>query len=287
MTAPQLPGPDGESESAPDRLPFASGSLLGLLRLLGLLSLLGLAAAPVRAHGLASDGHGPVPFSIVVFLPVIAGIIGGIVAVRGPLRSPPGDSGPVLGRFLGFLALALAGTLLVAAVAVAPLLGMGTTVGTLIALCLAPRVVDGGALTDLHADLTLAGICAHRVFEGVAIAALYATGTALGTLGVLVVSGHTALETGLVGGMPGLSRRRAITGVGLVQVAYASGAGIGLVMGVAVPPVIRTVSLGALAGVLLVIGVREARGATAHAHATDQLLVQSTVGTPDSERPRS
>ena len=267
-----------ERRAALNRLPIALGSAVCFI---------GVAAVPTRAHGLGGGGHGSVPLPVVVFLPVLAGIAGGILAVRGRLRSPAGARGPISGRLLGVLVLALSGTLVGAAVSADPGLGSGSVLGGVGALWLAARVVDRGALDALSAGLTLTGICAHRVLEGLAIAALYTTGTAVGTLGALVVSGHTALETALVGGLPALSRRRALAGAGLVQLGYVSGAGIGLALGAAIPPAVRTACLGLLGGGLLVLGVRETRCGSGHAHATDRVRVPSTTSDVDRDHTRS
>jgi len=74
---------------------------------------------------------------------------------------------------------------------------------------------------------------------------------------------------------------------GLVQLGYVSGAGIGLALGAAIPPAVRTACLGLLGGGLLVLGVRETRCGSGHAHATDRVRVPSTTSDVDRDHTRS
>lgn len=235
-----------------------------------LLRCLGIGAAAVvassmtaRAHGVGHAVHGPgddtATFLIVLGLPVVAGLLGGLVAVqycgrRRPVR-PDSLSGGVVG-------------LLITGLGVASLLAVGgqlwlSVAGAIVGAATARSFENGETGSrpgcGTHAGLTLGTISVHRLFEGVIIGTLYAADAAVGLVGAVVLAGHASLETAAVGGLyAGMQPRISVVGtVGLVQACYLVGTVAGLGVAVAVPPSARTFALAVMAGVLLVVGAGE------------------------------
>jgi len=216
---------------------------------------------------------------VVVLLPVGAGVVGGVLARWARAGSRSRGRRPRLGRLDGPLVLVLAGTILVAAVAGDPALGLTGAIGAVGAVGLAKR--HGLPGDSPHADLTLVGLCGHRVLEGLAIASLYSAGAAVGLVGVVVVAGHSALETAVVGGWPSSSRGRAIVGSGLVQLAYLGGAGLGIVVGETLPTTVRIPTMGLLGGVLVLVGLGETTAGSASDHAIGSASDHAIGSAPD------
>lgn len=264
----------------------STGAVAGAV---GWLALLVVIASPASAHGSVAHGSDGLALPLVLALPVLAGLVGGVVALvaRGWPPGGRGWSAGVLARFpgprgwtsrfqwargiavaVGLLLVALGGTFAVAALAGDPRLGAaGLVVGALATRWVGHRGgrVGPGRHRGHHAGLALGGVCAHRVVEGAALGALYAVGAAVGGVGVAVVAGHTALETAAVGALAGPRRLRALGAVGLVQVGYVVGAVGGFVAGGSVPAPVEALALGLVGGVFLLAGVAEAR----HARSAD------------------
>lgn len=224
---------------------------------------LGVVPATVSAHGAVGHGGASVPFPVVVGVPVIAGVLGGGIAIKlGTFRFSSTFRRRVRIGF-GLLLLALAGTFALSALERSPLLCLvGGSVGALTTAWIARR---GGS--DLrghshHADLTLGGICLHRVLEGVLVGAVSITNAVVGVFGVVVVASHATLETAIVGGLYRQHRLRAVGAITLLQVGYTIGAIVGVVAGVSVPVSAQNLALGLVAGILLIVGSREARTPT-------------------------
>lgn len=253
---------------------------------LGWLALLAAGATPASAHGSVAHGSDGLALPLVLALPVLAGLVGGVVA-RG---WPPGGRGwtaGVLARLpglrgrtprlrwargvavaVGLLLVALGGTFAVAALVGDPGPGVaGLVVGALATRWVGHRAgtAGPGRHRGHHTGLALGGVCAHRVVEGAALGALYAVGATVGGVGVAVVAGHTALETAAVGALAGPHRLRALGAVGVVQVGYVVGAVGGFVAGGSVPGPVEALALGLVGGVFLLAGVGEAR----HARSVD------------------
>lgn len=158
----------------------------------------------------------------------------------------------------GLVLLVLGGTFAITALTKHPLLGLGGgCVGGLAALWIASRDGDQQGRRGHHANLTLGGVCAHRVLEGVALGALYTASASVGVVGVVVIAGHTALETAAVGGLYIPHRSKAFAAIALVQIGYIVGAGAGVGVSMSVPVSVRITSVGLMAGVLLIVGVGE------------------------------
>jgi len=172
--------------------------------------------------------------------------------IRGAHASPTRHR---TGVALGVALVVLGATFAVTAVARSRSLGVaGGAVGVLAGLW-----ATGGYGTDhrrCHADLTLGAVSAHRLLEGLAIGALYASGTAVGLFGAAVVAGHTAVETAAVGGVyaAGPHRSRAVAAILLVQAGYAGGAIAGLGVSDVLPASTMAFALAVAGGALLVAG---------------------------------
>lgn len=237
---------------------------------------LGVGSATASAHDGAGHGGAPVAFAVVVGVPVVVGLLGGLLAARHRGRDPPGPDPAATGRDrasvgFGLLLVALGATAAVSALARAPVLGAVVGgVGALAALSVTGRGRSlgrgrghhgrreqrgGDQRRGGHADLALGGVCVHRLLEGAALGALYTAGVAVGAVAVVVVAGHAALETAAVGGLYASRPLRALAAVGLVQAGYAAGAVAGVAAGASVPASVQTASLGLVAGVLLVVGL--------------------------------
>ena len=230
-----------------------------LLRLgVATVGLAGLSGTAV-AHGLHGAGGAPVAFAVVIGLPIVAGLGGGAIGVRLLGRERAGATGRRVGLLLGLSLAVLGVTFAISALASSRSLGVaGGAAGAVSALVVARG--DHSATRGCHADLALGAVSVHRVLEGLAIGALYSTGSVVGLLGAVLLAGHTALETAAVGGMvaaaPG--RARAVGAVLLVQAGYAVGAVVGLGLADALPVSARALALAVAGGALLVVGAGEA-----------------------------
>lgn len=210
------------------------------------------------AHGGSTLGGTPVTFAAVVGLPIIAGLGGGAVAVRRWRADHTSPANHRVDITLGLLLVVLGMTFAITAVTERLWLGLtGSAVGTLSAVWAARR--DGTVIQGCHAKLTFGAVLTHRWLEGVVLGTLYSSGAAVGLLGAVIVTGHTAVETTAVGGLYGQYRLPAVWAVVFIQVGYAIGAIVGLGVAETVPPSIRIGLLALAGGVLLGIGMNESR----------------------------
>lgn len=101
------------------------------------------------------------------------------------------------------------------------------------------------------------GVALHRAFEGALLGVAGAAGGAVGLLGVVVLAGHGALETGLVGAATAAAatRRRGVATVIAVQTALVGGAFLGGAVTLAVPDAVATPLLALVGGAVLVGGL--------------------------------
>lgn len=247
-----------------------------------------VASAHEGAH--AGSGGASVAFPVVLWVPVFAGLLGGLVAVSARRRGVSTGHGAIATVVFGALVLALGGAFAVTALADRSAVAVaGVCAGAVATYGYSTRVrgrrrADTGFRDDehtghrggldgrQHGHVTLWGLCGHRLLEGVAVGTLYAASAAVGAVGVAVIAGHTALETAAVGGLFGTRRRRVLVAVVYVQVAYLVGAVAGTAGAVTVPDPVHDASVGLLAGVLLLVGATTLRTASA---------VPSTDGIPE------
>lgn len=215
---------------------------------------------PVHAHGTAGHGGVPVASAVVLGLPIVAGFVGGAVVVRGrngTHRSEgthPSRSGP------GFLLVVLGITFSGTAISRSLSLGIGGGIVGLLSVwwAVTSRTSDRRDRRS-HANLSLGAVSTHRLLEGIVLGGLYSTGTAVGLLGAVVIAGHTAFETIAVGGLYVPHRLRIAGAVVLVQAAYAVGAIVGIAVSGTVPPPVQTIAPALAGGILIGIGLDEAR----------------------------
>lgn len=230
-----------------------------------LIRLASIAVCPLVWSGTAAGhdgiGHGgaPVTFPVVLCVPIITGLLGGIVAIRCRYGRIINMDHHRMSSAFGLLLIVLSGVSGITALTKRPLLGCGVgCFGALAAVCIGRG--DGGQLSSRGHDaiLTLGSVCAHRLLEGVALGALYTVSASVGVVGVTVIAAHTALETAAVGGLF-TSRVQLVAAILLVQIGYVLGAITGVSVSVSVPVSVQVASIGLLAGILLVVGVEEIR----------------------------
>lgn len=214
-----------------------------------------------RAHEVGHAVHGPggttATFLVVLGLPVIAGLVGGMIAVRYYRRQRSAPPNRLSGGAIGLLLVGLGVSSLLSAIGGHPWLSAaGVVVGgaTALASAIGGPVSRHGCRN--HADLTLGAVTIHRLLEGVVIGTLYAAGAAVGLVGAVVLAGHATLETAAIGGLTAGTQQRifVVGAVGLVQVSYLVGAIAGLGVAVEVPGPARTFALAVVGGALIVVG---------------------------------
>lgn len=216
------------------------------------------ASGTASAHGVGSEGNA-VGLTLVVGLAVGAGLVAGLVAVT---RDGGGIGRTRLTALVGPTLVAL-GALAVATVAGrGPLVAGGCLLaGAALGWVLVRRVADGHASHGSCANTALGAVTVHRAVEGLSLAAVYATGSAVGLVGAVVLAGHATAETAAVGGLFGVgSRSRGVAAVGVVQAAFLAGAVAGVVATAELPPVLSDGTVAVVGGVLLVVGIVETVG---------------------------
>ncbi|WP_101297534.1 hypothetical protein [Halegenticoccus soli] len=210
----------------------------------------------VSAHGNPATGSGPaVSAGFAVALCAAASLAGGLLVAR---RVENRGATP---RALGALLFALG--FLAAALALGEDLG-AASVGTAAGIGLAAAGIRGrktsGSACGGCADATFAAVALHRAVEGALLAAVAATGAAVGVVAALVLAGHATVETAAVGGVYAADGgRRAIAAVIGVQAAFVAGAAAGGLAVAALPPSVRVAALGLSGGLLTTAGVLAAR----------------------------
>lgn len=217
-----------------------------------------LGATTASAHGDGGSTHG-LAFLTVVGVTVVAGVAGGAVAAFYRPASCSGSSSNRLDAAVGVLLVGIGGAYALPTLGERPVLAVaGAAAGGLLVYAL-PSMHAGDACTH-HADTALGAISAHRVVEGITLAAAYAAGSAVGLLGTAVVAGHVTVESVAVGRLhAAVSRQRAVVAVALLQTVFAAAALTGHAVSLAVSTSVQFTSLGAAGGVLLVVGLAETR----------------------------
>ncbi|MFW5959121.1 MAG: hypothetical protein ACOCQ3_03875 [Natronomonas sp.] len=208
----------------------------------------------VSAHGGVGDGGTPAAFVVVLGLPIIAGLLGGVMALRrNQLTRLVGQypSGIVLGLLLVVLGATFAITAGTERLSITIIAG---TVGIISAVGISRRGPSTSPGCSGHAHLTVGAVFAHRVLEGIVLGALYSTGSVVGLVGATILAGHAALETAAVGGLYASHRLRASSSIVLVQVGYASGIAAGVFITGTIPTPVRIVAIALAGGILLGTG---------------------------------
>jgi len=229
------------------------------------LSLLAVVPAVVRAHGVPADHGVGVSFGVAVAAALGIGVVAGLaVLVTG--TSIQTRTVARFDRVVGVLLVVLGVALAVTALAEYSVLAVvGVLGGGLVAWTAASRT-EGSH----HADVTLVALGTHRVIEGAVLAAVYLAGAAVGTLGVVLIAGHVAVETAAVAGLyvaAGTDSARVLLAIGLMQAGFGVGILGATMLAAGVPGSVQTIVMAAGAGVLLVVGTAEMSGH--HRHGPD------------------
>lgn len=234
-----------------------------LVRLTVWFAALFVGVAPAYAHGTAGHGGTPVTFAVVLGLPIVAGLVGGVVMVRGRNETHRTAGTHPSGVGLGLLLVGLGITFSGTAISRSLSLGIGGGIVGLVSVRWAvnSRTSDRRGHRS-HANLSLGAVSTHRLLEGVVLGGLYSSGAAVGLLGAVVIAGHTAFETIAVGGLYAPHRLRIAGAVVLVQAGYTVGAIVGIAVSGTVPLPVHTIALALVGGILLGIGLNEARHTT-------------------------
>jgi hypothetical protein len=208
----------------------------------------------VRAHELPPDrGGDPVTLGLVITVSVLIAVIGGVAVVRTGTSLRP-EMHEMFGKSIGALLIVLG--LIFALSAVREYLSLaiaGILCGGLVARSISSRT--GRAY---HAEITFGTMVAHRSIEGLALAALYLSGSTLQLISAFLVAGHVAVETIVVGGLYSDQRWSwAILAIALLQAGFVFGVAVGLLMTVVVPGHLAVVLQSGGAGALLIIGNAE------------------------------
>lgn len=210
-------------------------------------------STPASAHGTTAVVRG-LSFPLVVAGVVLVSLLGGgfVLVAYGRLPWSTGRAAlPVLVFVLGAAALALA----VTRSAAATLVGLTAGVGVV-------YFARDAAITDcgICADAALGAVTLHRGLEGVVLATVYAADAALGLVGALVVAGHAAAETAVVGSLYTTAGRwYALTAVLVVQTGFVVGVAAGWGVVVSVSPTAEASLLALVGGVLLAVGTQVVR----------------------------
>ncbi|WP_161973207.1 hypothetical protein [Halostella litorea] len=165
--------------------------------------LLALAASTVafagaaRAHEAGAAGDAPaVTLSAVVAAASLAGVGGGLVAVAANASLRAGALA-AFDALVGVVLVVLGATYAASVAGAAPVLAAGGVAVGLVAARLAAR--GGDRATRDHA--AAAAVVSHRAVEGVALAAVYIAGSAVGLAGAALIAAHATVETVAVGAM--------------------------------------------------------------------------------------
>ena len=177
-------------------------------------------SGPASAHDLHGGGD-PIGFAAVAAVPVLAGLAGGLAAASSRVDTV---SLPHAGTAVGVALVALGLTAVVPAVADAPIRSAVLAV----AGGLAARLFLGRDASHRGGNVALAAVGVHRFVEGSALAVAYVLGAEVGAVGAVVLAGHAAVETVVIGGLHGrIGKRRALVAVVAVQACFVLGALVG------------------------------------------------------------
>ena len=210
---------------------------------------LSILSTPAAAHGLHASDHG-VQLSTFVGIAAVLSISAGVFAAIGRHTPTARRNKQWISLVVGVVIIGLGVTAAGSVVVQAPVTAAtGVTVGLTVGL--AVSVYNG---CDGCADMTAGAIGLHRVVEGVAVAGLWAAGTAVGLLGVAIFTGHIVVESVVIGLQQSHSRLRAIGTVVAVTGVFVLSIGISL-SGVGVLPTQLIVAF--VGGMLIPLGGTE------------------------------
>lgn len=244
-----------------------------------LLTVLGSLTVPVvtSAHvgPSAGEGVGVDPFFVVVAAATLGSVlgVGSLFFDRWVDRLPGG--GAVVARWhraVGAVLVVVGVTFSVEPLRHSPALA---------ALCVTAGAVAAGVLSrrgpgDAHtartwfgggASLAVLGVLGHRTFEGLALGVGIASGSTVGVVGAVAISGHAALESVGVGGSLASGNRLlgALAVLG-TQAAFVTGAGVAVATAFGDVTALGAVLSGVVGGALLVVGTRQALGSHSGDH---------------------
>jgi len=187
-------------------------------------------ATPVAAHGLHTSDHG-VSLSTAVAVSALLSISAGVLAAVGRHTPTAERNNQWISLLIGLVIISLGVTAGGSVVFQSPLTAaIGLGIGFAVGLTVVMRSSRDGC-----ADMTAGAIGLHRLVEGVAVAGLWAAGTAVGLLGVVVFTVHMIVECVAIGMQQSFSRLRGIGAVVAVTGVFVLGVGIGLIGGGALP----------------------------------------------------
>jgi zinc transporter ZupT len=237
-----------------------------LTRMLLALSIAGMAlsSAPVEAHSPGAT-TGDAPFGVVLGLSAAVGGGAGALAVYWRWDRLSSLSGHLThGRVSGLIGTALVGLgvlfVLPAARREPAVVPIGLLFGGVVVYSIL-RYRDPAMSSFIGdsavADTVLGAVWLHRLVEGVALAAAYRYGVALGVAAAVVLTAHIAVEMAAVGGLYATAgaRLRGLVAVILVQLSYVLAAGVTAMEAVSIAPTLDAFVLVAAGGVLFFLGI--------------------------------
>lgn len=206
-------------------------------------------SAPVAAHGLHTGDHG-VQLSSFVAIAAVVSISAGVLAAVGGNTLIAQHNKQRVSLITGVIIIGL-GVTATGSVAVQEPVTAAIAIIAGLSVGLAVSVYSG---CDSCANMTAGAIGAHRVVEGVAVAGLWATGTVVSLLGVVIFAGHMMVESIAIGLQQSYSLLRAISIVVAATGVFVLSIGIALT-GVAVLPTQWIVAF--VGGMLIPLGGTE------------------------------
>jgi hypothetical protein len=222
-----------------------------------------LGSAPAAAHPppAATDGA---PFVVVLGLSALVGGAAGALAVYWRWDHLSISNHLTYGRISGLLGVTLVGLgvlfVLPAARREPSVVPVGLLLGGAVVYSIlryrdpaTPSFVGDSAV----ADTALGAVWLHRLVEGVALAAAYRHGFALGAVAAAVLTAHIAVEMAAVGGLYATAgaRLRGLAAVALVQLSYVLAAAATATAAVSLSPAVDAFVLVTTGGVLFSVGV--------------------------------
>lgn len=106
-------------------------------------------------------------------------------------------------------------------------------------------------------NAAISSITLHRFVEGSALAALSTTGQLISVLGIVILSTHATIECISLGTYREISQIQAIGSILIVTISFIIGFGTGLLGFTAAKTVVAELSIAAVGGLLLILGISE------------------------------
>ncbi|MFC7205127.1 hypothetical protein ACFQJC_16535 [Haloferax namakaokahaiae] len=233
-------------------------------RLLGLAALVWFGVGPASAHEFGSSAGTVVPITVVLALSVGVATLGGLWALVGSTRlttlAPP--TRRRLTTLFGVVLVGLGVSVFLPIAVTDPVVAVaGVLLGSVVGLVLPHHHATGERFVN-RATAVSGALTLHRVFEGIALAAVYAANEALGVVTVLLLTLHTTVETVAVGVEYGSTGRRSrgLAAILLLQAGFVFSAAVTLLAAGSLPAVVRGFVLAGVAGLLVVVGAHDVRG---------------------------